>query len=175
MRHSVTRIAGLLTVLWAASVLAHAEGMWQGIPFGASVDEALARGKEIGVSRVDNPKRIPPGPAAPNGLYDPLRIGEYEISGARYKVSLVFDAKTDQLWGVVLTFAGHDARSESSSLAQALTEKYGKPASVRNDGSSMQEQIWHDKQARIRLTYVPVASHLQLSYEPPSRASNGKL
>lgn len=174
MRNFLARVVGSLVMLWAISGYANADGSWQGIPFGATVDETLAIGKSLGVSRVDSPKRIPPGPNARNGLYDPLKIDSYEISAAKYKVSLVFDAKTDQLWAVVLKFTGEGAEHQFPILMQAMTEKYGQPVSAQNGGSSI-TRVWHDKQARITLWYIPTASHLTLNYEPPSRAKNSKL
>jgi len=166
---------GVLLILCSTSIPALANGSWQSIPFGASVGEVLTKGQELGVARIDKPKRIPAGPNAPNGLYGPLGISGYEIGASKYNVTLIFDQKTDQLWGVVLSFAGKDPQFEVSGLVQALTEKYGQPVSKRNDGASMQEVIWHDKQARISLMYVPSASHLQLNYEPPSRSVDSKL
>ncbi|MHB1122464.1 MAG: hypothetical protein ACYC0T_07025 [Ramlibacter sp.] len=174
MRSFIKCFLGILA-FGIISFAAHADGSWQGIPFGASIDEVLSRGIDMGIVRVENPKRIPAGPKAPNGLYDALRIENYEISGSKYEVSLVFDAKTDQLWGVVLKFAGKDARFEVQGLANALTEKYGQPVSRRGEGTALQEIIWHDKQARITLMYVPIVSHLQLNYEPPSHSIDNKL
>jgi hypothetical protein len=171
---TLTRLLSTV-VLLAGVQWAHAEGSWQGIPFGSSVEDVLSKGKELGIVRESNPKRVPPVTRAPNGLYSPLKIPEFVITGSKYEVNLIFDAKTDELFSVSVTYAEPDKSGiHVRGLRNALIEKYGQP--VTTDVSSFASTaVWHTPEAHVTLYRFGIDGQVSLTYAPPGSRTESRL
>lgn len=148
---------------------ASAQALWQGVPVGATVPEVQAL--------VPEAQAVQSVPAGQDGAVL-LEVPDYELAGAKFKVSFVF--KADQLQRItLLTNAGSAdaARALGQRLTTSLRSRYGLEMSTRSRGSTSSVTIdrqWNFRRTVIHL-HVVDDTFVRLDYSGQAPVRNNRL
>jgi uncharacterized protein YxeA len=151
------------------TVGASAQALWQGVPVGATPAEVRAL-----VPEVQAPATAPA--SSSDGVQ--LEIPAFELAGAKFKVSFVFQA--DQLQRITL-LANAGSADEARALAQRLTtslrSRYGLEMSTKSRGATSSLTI--DRQWNFRRTVVHLdvldGTFVRLDYSGQAPVRNNRL
>jgi hypothetical protein len=148
---------------------ASAQALWQGVPVGATPAEVRALLPEA--------QAVASAPSA-TGESVPLEIPAFELAGAQFKVSFVFQA--DQLQRIsLLANAGSadEARALAQRLITSLRSRYGLEMSTKSRGATASLTI--DRQWNFRRTVVHLAvvdgTFVRLDYSGQAPVRNNRL
>lgn len=132
----------LFGLLFVAS--ASAQTLWQGVPVGATPAEVRALVPEA---------QAPTTASAPGSDGVQLEVPAFELAGAAFKVSFVFEADRLQRITLLANAGSADAaRALGQRLTTSLRSRYGLEMSTRSRGSTSSLTI--DRQWNFRRTVV---------------------
>ncbi len=148
---------------------ASAQALWQDVPVGATPAEVQALFPEARARPVD--------PAMKDEVVG-LEIPAFELAGASFKVSFVFEA--EQLQRItLLANAGtaQEARALGQRLTTSLRSRYGLERSTRSRGSTSSVTI--DRQWAFRRTVIHLhvvdETFVRLDYSGQAPVRNNRL
>lgn len=148
---------------------ASAQALWQGVPVGATPAEVRAL-----VPEAQAPATAP----TPNGDGVQLEIPAFELAGAPFRVSFVFQAERLQRI-TLLANAGtaDEARALGQRLTTSLRSRYGLEMSTKSRGATSSLTI--DRQWNFRRTVVHLevvdGTFVRLDYSGQAPARNPRL
>ncbi len=161
------RLIFLACLLFTAG--ASAQALWQGVPVGATPTEVRALLPEV---------QVPATAPAAGGDGVQLEIPAFELAGAKFKVSFVFQG--DQLQRITLLAnagSADEARALGQRLTTSLRSRYGLEMSTKSRGATSSLTI--DRQWNFRRTVVHLSvedgTFVRLDYSGQAPVRNNRL